>query len=496
MNTASDVVVMGAGPAGLCAALRLQQMGRSVTIVARPPTAKTNVSELLTPGVRGILDFLGAPQVLHAAHARDVSVNRVIWAQAEVAISRPTFRQAGSIVDRALFDQHLLKAAIGAGAVLKSCTVERLERQRTGWGIGIDDNGRRQVVATRFVIDARGRAGNADGRIPLAARLLAIGCEFPAGKDSACEVSVEALDEGWLWGAPTSQGAFRVLAFGDPMTMRQQQPGHPSGWARDMIGRSHLFRHLVPAQAFHLGAYNATPYLHQDWWGTNILKVGDAALALDPLSSSGVEKSMRFALQAALAINTLLVNEGASLQARQFLETRIHETCGRHMAWTEDQYANAWCAGLKPFWQERSEPHLLNGLPDATMLSIAAARATARSARDGKPSSNEMQSLSLHPLQLLDTPFLAPDVGITDVACAVGDLIVLKPAVTHPSLSAPVVFVNGKEVAPLLREIGPARSCAELIERWATRVSRSEAIAICAWALRQRILLTARHRHA
>lgn len=492
MNAASDVVVLGAGPAGLCAAIRLLRMGRSVTILERPTPGQTRVGELLTPGVRSILDFLDVPDALQQAHAQEVVASRVIWPQPTVELLGPLPRQAGIMVDRALFDQHLLKAALAAGAVLSSCTVGRMVRERAGWRIGMDDNGHEQVITARFVVDARGRAGNAAGRVPLAARLLAICCEFPT-KDRTCEVSVEALEDGWIWGAPTSKGTYRVLAFGDPITMRQMQPGHPSGWAHDMIGRSHLFRHLATAQASEAGAYNATSYLHRDWWGKDILKVGDAALALDPLSSSGVEKSMRFALQATLAINTLLANEGASMLAKQFLEARLYEACGRHMAWTRDQYANAWCADTMPFWRERSASQMLQGLPDLATHRISDAQTAAEDSMKIERMS-ESDGLSLHPLQLLDTPILAPEVGITDVACAMGDLIVTRLAVTHPGLRAPVAFVHGREVVPLLREIGPSRTYAELVERWTRRITRAEAIAICGWALRERLLVTAHDR--
>ena len=37
----------------------------------------------------------------------------------------------------------------------------------------------------------------------------------------------------------------------------------------------------------------------------------------------------------------------------------------------------------------------------------------------------------MHPLQLLDKPILAYGVRIVDVACAMGDLIVSKSAITH-----------------------------------------------------------------
>ena len=379
MNGSCDVAVLGASPAGLCVAIRLLQMGRTVTILERAAPAHGNVGELLTPGVRGILDFLGLPDAMQDARGQDVISSRVIWPEQHAAVSRPPFQQAGIMVDRALFDRRLLRAALDSGANVLLSTVASMVRHPEGWRIGIDNSGDRQLIAAHFVVDARGRNGSANGRVPLTPHLLAICCEFPAHKKE-CEVSVEALEDGWLWGAPTSRGFYRVLVFGDPAATRQKQTGHALTRLQGMLGRSRLFQHLATLQASRFAAYNATSFLHRDWWDKDILKVGDAALALDPLSSSGVEKSMRLALQAALAINTILTKENASPLARQFMEAKVFESCGRHMAWMQEQYATAWCAREAPFWRERAAEQSLKGLPEFAALRVADARTTALSA--------------------------------------------------------------------------------------------------------------------
>lgn len=498
MTTLYDVAVLGMGPAGLCAALRLRQMGRSVVVLERARVVQGSVGELLTPGVRGILDFLGVPDALIQARGQDVFSNRVIWSGREPVSSRPSPRQAGIMVDRALFDGHLAQAALNSGTdVLRGCRVESMDRNPSGWCIAFSTNGRRHTLAARFVVDARGRAGSAHARVSLGARLLALRTEFPRNVEP-CEVSVEALPDGWLWGAPTCQGRYRVLAFCDPVAMRGVRLGqscsHPSTWLHRMVAHSRLFSHLATAEATSLSAYDATPFLHRDWWGENIVKVGDAALALDPLSSSGVEKGMRFALQAVLVINTLLSSGRAGPLAKEFLHGKMHESCGRHLAWTQHQYSQAWCARQNPFWAGRSAEQLLEGLPEGDAQRIIDCRAMAWAALEPK----QMRLAGdddwpINPLQLLDAPALACDVEIADVACAVGDLIESKPAVIHPNLSTPVVFVHGRELVPLLREIGQSRSYADLVERWSTQVTAAEAIAICAWALRNRVLTSTSH---
>ena len=487
-----DVAVLGLGPAGLCAALRLRQMGRSVVVLERARAIQGSVGELLTPGVRGILEFLGLPDALIHARGQDVLSNRVIWSERHLVSSRPSPREAGIMVDRALFDGHLAHAALNSGAdVLRGCCVESMDCHPSGWCISFSTNGRRQALTARFIVDARGRAGSAHARMSLAPRLLALRTEFPRHV-GPCEVSIEALPDGWLWGAPTCQGSYRVLAFCDPVAMRglrlSQSFSHPSSWLQRMLAHSRLFSHLPTVEATSLRAYDATPYLHRDWWGENIVKVGDAALALDPLSSSGVEKGMRFALQAVLAINTLLSSGRTEPLAKEFLQGKMHESCGRHLAWTQHQYGQTWCVRQNPFWQARAAERPLEGLPEGDALRIINCRALAWAALEPKQTRPTRDSWPINPLQLLDAPALACDVEIANVACAVGDLIELKPAVIHPNLSTPVVFVHGRELVPLLREIGPSRSYADLLERWSTRVTAPEAISICAWALRNRLL--------
>ena len=79
----------------------------------------------------------------------------------------------------------------------------------------------------------------------------------------------------------------------------------------------------------------ATPYLDAEAWRPGVLKIGEAALALDPLSSSGVERSMRLALQAAVAVNTLLCDPGSADLARDYYESSLISSSANHLLWTQ-----------------------------------------------------------------------------------------------------------------------------------------------------------------
>lgn len=73
-----------------------------------------------------------------------------------------------------------------------------------------------------------------------------------------------------------------------------------------------------------------------------MLKTGEAALALDPLSSSGVEKSMRLGVQTAVAANTLLLDPAAADVAWDFYESSLVASAADHAVWTRDHYGRAW----------------------------------------------------------------------------------------------------------------------------------------------------------
>src|SRR6185436_9229149 len=59
--------------------------------------------------------------------------------------------------------------------------------------------------------------------------------------------------------------------------------------------------------------------------GASHIKVGEAALCIDPLSSQGVQRAMVSALQAAAVVNTALRSPGHAQLACRFYRDRLHE---------------------------------------------------------------------------------------------------------------------------------------------------------------------------
>ncbi|SFM94126.1 flavin-dependent monooxygenase QhpG [Rugamonas rubra] len=494
-----DALVLGAGPAGTSAALRLQQLGYHVLLVERSAVwPRAQVGEALTPGVRNIIELLDANDALaavpHVAHAG----SRVLWRGRTPEL----LQEAGSaIVDRGRFDAALLALARRRGVeVEQPARLLHLAGAAGDWRIGLlCGEARTRQVRARFILDASGRG--AAPRIACAPRLAALWGEVDqsALPQLGGATQVEALEHGWLWAGCLPGGRYRLMLVCDPHAARQAMPATPEARLRAACAASHLLR--AAADLPMLGAVqmcSATPYLAPDCWQDGRLKLGDAAFALDPVSSSGVEKAMRFSLQAAVALHTVLgdARPDSGALARRFFEGRLVEACARHAHWTEAYYGQAWCAE-QPFWQARAR-------------CVAGVRGEAEADReaDGDAAESKWPELlanlsaerarlagyqppELRPLASLNPALplrLHGDAAIVELPCVVDDRVCLHQALDHPHLERPLAFLENEALFPHLARLAQPLPLAQLLHMLAASMPGHKAQHIAAW-LWQRGLL-------
>lgn len=485
--TLFDALVVGAGPAGTAAALRLQQLGYRVLLVERSAVwPRAQVGEALTPGVRNIIELLDANDALaavpHVAHAG----SRVLWR----GRSPELLPQAGSaVVDRGRFDAALLALARRRGVeVEQPARLLHLAGVAGDWRVGLlCGEARARQVRARFILDASGRG--AAPRIDCAPRLAALWGEVeqPALQQLDGATQVEALEHGWLWAGRLPGGRYRLMLVCDPQTARQAMPAAPEARLRAACAASQLLRAAAGLPL--LGAVqmcSATPYLAPDGWQDGRLKLGDAAFALDPVSSSGVEKAMRFSLQAAVALHTVLSDarpEGGAL-ARRFFEGRLVEACARHAHWTEAYYGQAWCAE-QPFWQARARCAAGGDRAEPERPELLAALSAERARLAG------YQPPALKPLAGLNPALplrLHGAAAIVELPCVVDDRVCLHSALDHPHLERPLAFLENEALFPHLARLVQPLPLAQLLRMLAASMPGHKAQHIAAW-LWQRGLL-------
>ncbi|HEY0586599.1 MAG TPA: tryptophan 7-halogenase [Pseudoduganella sp.] len=480
-----DALVIGAGPAGVSAALRLQQLGYRILLAERCAVwPRAQVGEALTPGVRNIIDLLDANEALadvpHLAHTG----SRVLWRRREPEQLPPG---GSAIVDRGRFDAALLALARRRGIELEQpARLLRVAGAAGDWRVSLlCGEARSRQLRARFILDASGRS--AGQRIDCAPRLAALWGEVDqtalAELDGATQV--EALEHGWLWAGCLPGRRYRLMLVCDPLAARQAMPSGPEARLRAACAASRLLRAAAALPL--LGAVqmcSATPYLAPDSWQEGRLKLGDAAFALDPVSSSGVEKAMRFSLQAAAALHTVLADEhkGNHALARRFLEGRLVEACARHAHWTEAYYGQAWCAD-QPFWQARARCQTSGDGAVRPDLLAALSTERARLASYRPPELKPLAGLNpALPLRLHGSATLI------ELPCVVDDRIGLHMALDHPQLERPLAFLENEALFPHLARLAQPLPLAQLLHMLATTMPGHKAKRIAAW-LWQRGLL-------
>jgi len=336
-----DVAVAGGGPAGAFAARELARAGVDVVLID-PATTRPRL-EGLGERVARILCQKGLEAALQTASA---PVRRSVrWADLGESAN------GERLVRRHLFDAALRKAAVEAGAALRSTRVRRIEQSdpKTGVTLNLADGG---TITARLMIDARGRQAPSPDRQKgpqtLAIAGLLSGPARPPG------THVEATPQGWIWSAtePAFGHWLQICIDADDLSgsgqaaLRERmrafltQPQFDGrfdacGFDADLIAR--------PA-----GLVLSAPDLPLP-----VLPVGDAAVAIDPLSGHGLFWALSSALAAVPGVLTLLEGGDPDLAAR-FHRHRVVGTFWRQARIGRDFHRLETDLAAHPFWSARA----------------------------------------------------------------------------------------------------------------------------------------------
>jgi FADH2-dependent halogenase len=322
-----DAVVIGAGPGGSVAAMRLAQLGHSVLALERREFPRFHIGESLLPsclvtlGKLGILDQILAQGYVDK-YGGEFSFDFGMHIRFPFSDQGPDRYPKAIQVERARFDHTLLRCARDAGAtVLEGANVSDLliEDGRVT-GVTYEYGGRRHTVRASFVIDAGGRASKVARTFGLRKpieklRMVAVFRHF-GGLNEANNPGVEgdiqvgAHKEGWVWGIPIrpdtiSIGAVMprdVLKDRDPEQVLTEHLGRATRIAQRATGTHPVSEVRVETDY----CYYADTITGPGW-----LMVGDAACFLDPIFSGGVTIATATGLRAADTVDRMLRDPGA-----------------------------------------------------------------------------------------------------------------------------------------------------------------------------------------
>ena len=333
MRAAADIVILGAGPAAIAAACGLRRLGHDCVLIGTSHnTAVEGMSE------RSLV-LLRQSGLVTAATTVHVPAERVgTWAGEALLGGREY------VVHRAELDAALRVDATSSGVTVRSERALRIERPGRLWRVRTE----RGEVLCHVLIDARGR--RAQRSVQRGPELIAVCQRFQLREPGRLLTRIEAAPQGWCWLAASGGTAWLQV------TSSSKEPSLRLGL------RQHLRRFLAAAPdlaealsgAAPLGtpvARAATATLSAVPQKTGLLRAGDAALALDPLSGQGIYESLRSAHIATAAAHTFLAT--AQWQPiEQFLGERMSELWQRKNATAALHYLRQAQSTPVAFWRQ------------------------------------------------------------------------------------------------------------------------------------------------
>jgi flavin-dependent dehydrogenase len=296
-----DIAVIGAGPAGSCAAIAAARAGARVVLVDRGimPRAKVCGCCLAASGV----------EALHAAGAGDALAGAVPLRAIRVASGARAMtlaRAAGVAIGREELDTRLVDIARCAGVEVRLETSARVSRDST---VRLTHGTRISTLRARTVIVADGLQGSALDDVPgfewriTARSMMGFGATLPATALDCPfgEIHMHVGRDGYIGVVRLSSGELDVAAAIAPAAIKRV--GTVAACARKLLAHA-----PHDAQAVERARWRGTPQLTRRRIrvaAPGILVVGDAAGYIEPFTGEG----MSWAIATGLAAGELAAQD-------------------------------------------------------------------------------------------------------------------------------------------------------------------------------------------
>jgi flavin-dependent dehydrogenase len=430
--------VIGGGPAGSSLALRLAALGRRVILFEKDDFPRCHVGESLTGGILPLLDVLAVRPAIESAGFLPAAQATVFWAGQ--LHRRET--HGGYQVDRGKFDALLLHAARRAGVDVRQPARVVHSTHRGHWTLTLESG---ETFEALFVADGAGRSRFLPGiKSCVGARSLAMYSYWFDVDPLEGDTLVEAGASHWYWGAPLPGGLFNATVFVEPSCTRLDS-------YLALIRQSKLMaKRIGHGRCGNIRACAATPFLDECPVSDRFIKVGEAAISIDALSSQGVQTAIGTALHAAVVINTMIDRPGDTPLAIDFYRQRLSDSSKFHARSARMLYREQLAVTETDFWRKRAGEEI-----------------------DHRPEEKK-------PLMPDDRIQLSDRVLFVPVPVVNDRYVVQADGVKWSGKTS--VYIGGASVSGLLGEINKSMRAQELLKRWRRVIPDGAALKVIQWA--------------
>ena len=460
MSLNTEVCVVGGGPAGSTIAGQLAALGHDVLLLEAQTFPRAHIGESLPPSIVPLFETLQVWSAIEAAGFLRTQATIVHWA-GEAQRTPQAAGQPGLQVDRGRLDLLLLQHAYRHGVrVLQPARAVAVQHTSYhDWRLSARLAQQETTITCRFLIDASGRWAFLRGRrLGLAPPTLAMFGYWRGVPFDGPETRIEAGVDQWYWGAPLPDGTCNATVFLAPDHLRRVG-AHEAGYRRLLMASPLLHGCVAGTLGHQVQVCAATPFYAAEVIGADWIKIGEAAFALDPLSSQGVQTALVSGLQGTSVVHTILTDPDATEIACSFYQQRITSVVERNAEIARAHYRRQVVCAPTPFWLSRS------GLPGDEPTP----------APPLPPTLDEY--LELDPaVRVVHTPVLA------------GPLIRLAPAVLPPGQRDPVAFVAGVPLTSVLPHLRRQRTTISLLASLASAHGSQRGLRLFEWMVASRVV--------
>jgi len=380
MESSTDILVIGGGPAGSTAATLLAREGFSVNVLEREVFPREHIGESLLASAISIFDLLGVRDKVESAGFVKKYGGYFEWREDawEIKWGDPATGtgQYGFQVVRSELDHLLLKHSQSSGAsVYQPYEVTSLEfgGERPHAATWKDrSSGKTGRISFRYLVDASGRAGLMTTKYLRNRRLnesfqnVAVwgywrGFKLP-NKGPSGAILVVGTRDGWFWIIPLHNG---TISVGNIMNKNAFAAKRRMGASLEDIYHSEIAASPVVAETLAqaelvtgLRSEQDFSYISEECGGPGYFIAGDAACFLDPLLSTGFHLATYSAVMAAACLASISRNEVCEREALEAYGTAYRTAYLRYMVLVATLYQN-WL-GKESLFQEAQRMSQLN----------------------------------------------------------------------------------------------------------------------------------------
>jgi flavin-dependent dehydrogenase len=389
MNSATQILVIGGGPAGSTTATLLAREGFDVTLIEKEIFPRYHIGESLLPSCLEIFDLIGVREKIEAHGFVRKDGGYFDWGDDSWVLNFEKLHHPyGFQVVRSEFDHLLLEHAksqgveVYEGTEILGITFDGDRPKSATWQEVADSNNAGEI-SFDYMVDASGRTGIMAMRY-LKNRYYHNSFQNVAlwgywqGSDRMSfapdgAIAVGSVPYGWLWGIPLHDDTMSVGLVLHKTTFKQKRQ---EGLSLEQIYKTAindcpLIAKLVEHGTFvneNINTEQDYSYMSDKISGPGYFMVGDAACFIDPLLSTGVHLATHGSILAAASIASIIRGEVTEEQALSFFEHSYRHAFLRLMVIVSGLY-QLYRGKSMYFWEAQQLSH--NDYSDPAALSEA-----------------------------------------------------------------------------------------------------------------------------